>query len=249
MSAFSWTSHARTDPGLVRGHNEDAFLERPEAGLWAVADGMGGHSAGDVASRAIVERLAGITPPDSLSQYVTVVESALLEVNARLRELGQRPVKRTVGSTVVALLIRGSHAVALWAGDSRIYRYRNGELIQVSQDHAFVEDLIERGYIDRENAAAHPQSNLVTRAVGAVDDLKLDVEIVELRDGDVFILCSDGLDKEVSEEDIAAVIAQASPGDAAPLSDALVDLALSRGARDNVTVASVIVRSDAGGSV
>jgi protein phosphatase len=246
VNNFHWISDSRTDPGLVRGHNEDAFIDRSSIGLWAVADGMGGHSAGDVASNAIIERLSGIEDKASLSEFLTSVEAGLLEVNAHLRELGQRPIRRTVGSTVVALILKGDYGVALWAGDSRLYRFRAGALEQVSQDHAFVEDLVERGYLDRKDAADHPQANLVTRAVGAVDDLKLDVEIVELELNDVFILCSDGLDKEVPETDIATIIAKHLRGGLdATLSGELVELALSRGARDNVTVTSVQITANA----
>jgi protein phosphatase len=240
---FAWTSNARSDPGLVREANEDACLDRPDLGLWAVADGMGGHSAGDVAANAIVERLGRIASPSSLSGLVTNVELAVLEVNARLRELGRRPVQRTIGSTVAILAAYESHGVCVWAGDSRIYRYRQGALEQLTQDHALVEDLIEQGYLQRADAALHPQSNLVTRAVGATEDLRLDLEIVELADQDVFVLCSDGLDKEVSDEDIAAALANGSRS-----SEWLVELALERGGRDNVTVVLVEVRAAADGA-
>lgn len=244
LSPFRWTSDSRTDPGLVRTHNEDAVIDRPDIGLWAVADGMGGHSAGAVASAAIVERLAGIQPQASLSQFVTAVEAAILEVNAHLRDLGRKHVRRTIGSTVAVLILFGAHGACLWAGDSRIYRLRSGKLIQLSQDHALVEDLVEQGFIARESAALHPQANLVTRAVGATDDLKVDMEIFELADHDIFLLSSDGLDKEVSEEDIAGVTEECIRGtNHAPVSEALVDLALSRGARDNVTVASVFIHT------
>ena len=123
--------------------------------------------------------------------------------------------------------------MCLWAGDSRIYRCRDGGIEQITQDHALVEELVERGVLTREQAVGHPQGNLVTRAVGAADQLCLDLEIVELRDGDTFVLCSDGLDKEMTPEEIAEVVARDNDR---PVSEVLVDIALSRGSRDNITV-------------
>ena len=245
MTSYTWLSASRTDPGLVRKENEDAVLERPEAELWAVADGMGGHTAGHVASRAIVDRLAELPANPVLSRFVTDVETALLGVNVHLRNLGKTSVSSTIGSTVVALMLHGNHGVCMWAGDSRAYRLRDGELIQLTQDHALVEELIESGYLDRDQASLHPQANLITRAVGAHETLKLDLEIFELHDGDMFILCSDGLDKEVSKADIAEVANECLRGRiAAPAAEALVGLALARGARDNVTVSSVTIHNE-----
>jgi serine/threonine protein phosphatase PrpC len=234
--ALHWSSSSRTDVGMVRQHNEDACLDRPEAGLWAVADGMGGHSAGDVASAMIVQRLQALDPTQPLSRLVDQAEEILAAVNAELRQLAANREAATIGSTVVALIAHDAHAVCLWAGDSRAYRLRDGVLEQVTQDHALVADLVDRGVLSAEQAANHPQSNLVTRAVGAGDTLKLDLEIMRLRPGDRFILCSDGLDKELRHEEIRELLAR---GDGAGAANALVELALSRGSRDNVTVVAV----------
>ena len=235
------TSTSRTDVGKVRQHNEDACLDRPDMGLWVVADGMGGHSAGDVASGMIVERLGALKPDRTLSHFVDQVESTLEAVNRELRQLAATREASTIGSTVAALLVRDGHGVCVWAGDSRVYRVRGKQLEQVTHDHALVADLVDRGVLTAEQAANHPQSNLVTRAVGAGEALKLDLEIVELADGDRFVLCSDGLDKEVEEEEIRKLALDDSGLD---LADALVELALSRGSRDNVTVVAVQVRDD-----
>lgn len=237
-----WTSSSRTDVGMVRLHNEDAVLDRPDAGLWAVADGMGGHSAGDVASAMIVEQLQTLDTAQPLSRLLEQAEATLEAVNARLRLLAVTRDAATIGSTVVALLAHGAHAICLWAGDSRAYRLRDGVLEQVTQDHALVADLVDRGVLSAEQAANHPQSNLVTRAVGASDTLKLDLEIMRLRPGDRFILCSDGLDKELHHEEIRALLARGGGSDAA---DDLVELALSRGSRDNVTVVAVQIDGEA----
>jgi serine/threonine protein phosphatase PrpC len=236
--SFKWRSSSRTDVGTVRDVNEDACIELPRIGLWAVADGMGGHSAGDLASSSIIEFLSSLPAPETLSSFVDDVERGLVELNARLREVATREQVSTIGSTVAALLLFREHCVCLWAGDSRIYRHREGHLEQLTQDHALVEELVERGVLTPEEAAGHPQSNLVTRAVGASDTLYIDAEIFELRARDRFVLCSDGLDKEVSDEEIARLAERESIDS---LSDALVELALSRGARDNVTVVAVEV--------
>jgi serine/threonine protein phosphatase PrpC len=126
-----------------------------------------------------------------------------------------------------------------------VYRCRAGQIVQVTQDHALVEEFVEKGILTREQAASHPQGNLVTRAVGATDVLKLDMEIVELQPGDVFVLCSDGLDKELDSDEILEVVERQNDRS---LSDVLVDLALSRGSRDNVTVISVEIDGDAAGT-
>ena len=135
-----------------------------------------------------------------------------------------------------ALVARGRHAICVWAGDSRIYRCRGGQIVQITQDHALVEELVEKGILTRLQASSHPQGNLVTRAIGATDVLKLDLEIVELQPGDIFVLCSDGLDKEVKPSEMLQIAGQENERS---LSDTLVDLALSRGSRDNVTVVTV----------
>ncbi|MEM7407743.1 MAG: protein phosphatase 2C domain-containing protein, partial [Pseudomonadota bacterium] len=214
-------------------------IKRADIGLWAVADGMGGHAAGDLASGKIVEQLQQIPDHEKLSALVADVENRLTSVNDELRDIAAQQNMSTVGSTVAALVIRGRFGMCLWVGDSRVYRVRTGGIEQLTQDHAFVEDLVEKGILSREAAANHPQSNLVTRAVGAQDGLKLDLEIFELHDNDIFVLCSDGLDKEVSEDEIAELAAKEESD---RLSDELVELALRRGARDNVTVVTVTVK-------
>jgi protein phosphatase len=241
-AAISWRSSSRTDVGMVREINEDACLDRPDVGLWVVADGMGGHTAGDVASGMICESLNEVPRGAELPEFIEEVERRLVEVNAQLREMASTRETQTVGSTVAALVAHDRHAVCVWAGDSRVYRCRGGQIVQVTQDHALVEELVEKGVLTRAQAASHPQGNLVTRAVGATDNLKLDMEIVELQPGDVFVLCSDGLDKELDPDEILEVVERDNDR---PLSDMLVDLALSRGSRDNVTVVTVHIGNGA----
>jgi protein phosphatase len=240
QSPLKWTSSACTDVGAVRELNEDAYLERPDIGLWLVADGMGGHFAGDVASQMVVSAMDGLEVPRTLSEFADLVEQRLVDTNTKLREYAEREETHTIGSTVVALIIFREHAVCMWAGDSRMYRLRDGALQQISQDHALVEELVERGVLTPEQAVDHPHGNLVTRAVGAADQLFIDVEIIPVQAGDVFVLCSDGLEKEVLEEELST---PARDGDPSQLCHALMDRALTYGARDNVTVISVAIHT------
>jgi len=231
---FTWNSAAATHVGYVRQVNEDALCERPDIGLWAVADGLGGHSAGDVASSTVIAGLSKLKPQSELSLAVEFIEHSLLDANERLLKLGAG--EHTIGSTVVTLAIVGHFAAYLWVDDSRLYRYREGMLRQLTTDHSKVEHFIERGLLPRQNASAHPQGHLLTRAIGARTELYVDVDVCTLQSGDRFLLCSDGLDKHVMTEELAA---QCAHGDAAALVASLLDLTLSRGAADNVTLCVV----------
>lgn len=234
-----WTSAARSHVGLVRAINEDACLDQPERGLWAVADGMGGHSVGDFASRMVIEKLSKVPSPTSLANFLNDARKRLQTVNQRLRaEAVARNVQR-IGSTVAVLLAWDRHCACLWAGDSRIYLYRNGRMRLLTRDHSQIEKLKARGEITSEEAIHHPAHNIITRAVGAVDMLNLDEEIVEVDDGDTFLLCSDGLSNDVSEQEMRTALAS---GNCLQASEALVDLALTRGGRDNISV--VVVRGE-----
>lgn len=229
-----WKSQGLTNIGAVRKINEDAFLDRPDLGVWAVADGMGGHAAGDVASQTVVDRLAQLPANSKLSNLLDSAEDRLLEANRKLLTLAMHEKERTIGSTVVALLARGRHAACVWAGDSRLYRIRGRNIEQMMQDHAMIEELVASGLITREEAACHPQANRITRAIGAMPGLFLDVELFALEPGDIYLLCSDGLYKELSDEEIARTLG----GDVQAI-NRLIMFALERGAHDNVTVVAV----------
>jgi protein phosphatase len=233
-----WSSASRTHVGMVRKLNEDACLELAARGIWAVADGMGGHAAGDLASRMVVNSLAGIPAPTSLGSLVSEVHPRLQAVNRALSDEASRRREQVIGSTVVVLLAYGDHVVAMWAGDSRAYRYRDGELKQLTRDHSQIEELIGQGLLTREQAERYPASNVITRAVGVSQDIELDSEMFEVQDGDIFLLCSDGLYNEVNDREIRESLAVGSCQHACEL---LVDRALSRGARDNVSV--VVIRA------
>ncbi len=229
-----WQSAQDTNVGMVREINEDSILSLPEAQLWAVADGMGGYEAGNVASDMIVKALCPLIRKSSLSQMVDSVEDSLIDVNHRILEYADIMLDgRTLGSTVVALLIQGYAGVCLWAGDSRLYRYRKNQLVQLSRDHSQVEDLLSQGFISPEEAENHPDSNIITRAIGAGPELYIDINAFTAQLGDTFLLCSDGLYNMVSKDEISDTIASLPIANAV---DVLIQKALANGANDNVSV-------------
>jgi len=227
---FSWRSSAATSKGNVRGHNEDAVLERPEVGLWVVADGMGGHNAGDVASGMIVQALTTYMRGASPSAQFDAVEDRLREVNERLYRASLDNQAGMSGSTIVALLAFERHCLSIWAGDSRVYRSRDGALEQVTRDHSEVQELRDGGHTDLAEATT---SNVITRAVGGSQELFLDIELRELRNHDRYLLCSDGLYRELSDADMAHHLTGNDPEGACK---ALMKQALSGTCSDNVSV-------------
>jgi serine/threonine protein phosphatase PrpC len=236
LQAFRYVSAACTDVGTVRKVNEDALLERRDLGLWAVADGMGGHRAGDYASNLIVRALDGLRGPLGAAAMLAEARSRLTHVNRRLRTESAENGGVTMGSTVVVLMISGRHYCCLWAGDSRIYLVRDRRISMLTHDHSHVQEMVDRGLLTPAEARNHPQGNVVTRAVGADDDLKLDKINARAHPHDLFLLCSDGLTKEVADEEIARTV-EYYPLDQA--ARALVQLAVTRGASDNVTAVLV----------
>lgn len=237
MTAPHFRSWAVSHPGAKRKHNEDSYVDRPDLGVWAVADGAGGHQAGEVASSMIAEALEAITPGLSASELLAEVRLAIERTHEALRnEAARRGPDVVVASTVVVMLARGEHFACLWAGDSRAYLLRHGVLRQITRDHSLVQELVEAGAIRPEEALNHPRGNVITRAVGAeLDDFVLDKVSDRLIPGDRFLLCSDGLCKTLPEDEIAGLL---GAGDgAAP--QALVDAALAARVSDNVTAVTV----------
>lgn len=231
---MSPTSSAATHPGAVRPRNEDNLVDRPDLGLWAVADGAGGHGSGDVASTAIAESLDSIPPGLSAAEMLAQVRLRLTAVHA---ELQARAIARgrggVIASTIVVLLVRGSHFAALWAGDSRIYLLRGGALHRITRDHSLVQELVDSGALTAEEAERHPQANVITRAVGAQGPLELDKVADRLHPGDRFMLCSDGVFKELAETEMAAHLGRGAEA------QELVERAVAAGGRDNVSVVVV----------
>jgi serine/threonine protein phosphatase PrpC len=234
QGAGRWQSAALTDTGKRRKHNEDAILDRADAGLWCVADGMGGHQSGDVASQMTISALDSLPHVDSLADFIDQVDDALEDINHRIRDHSATEFGgKTMGSTVVVMLQRDGLGACLWAGDSRLFRWRGGEFTQLSTDHSEVQRLVEQGVLSQEEADSHPNANVITRAVGGAPDLHVDVMLFDVQAGDRFLLCSDGLYNEVLPDEMAVELAS---GDADAAARALMDLALERGARDNVSV-------------
>jgi serine/threonine protein phosphatase PrpC len=235
-AAFTWRSAAVTTQGNVRKHNEDAILELPGIGLWAVADGMGGHKAGDVASRMVVEALGAVSRLEVVSELVDDIEDRLRAVNEHLYKTSLEGGGGMSGSTVVVLLALERHCLSLWAGDSRIYRLREGTLAAVTRDHSEVQAMLDEGLLKPESAEQHNSLNVITRAVGGSQELYLDVELRPLQHQDRYLLCSDGLYKELSEADLARHLASNDPNGACK---ALLKQALSGACTDNVSAIAV----------
>lgn len=225
---------SRTHVGLIRKVNEDSLLVRTESGLWAVADGMGGHEAGDVASSRIVEALQQLPAANGLDTLVQDAVAALQTVNQDLIVLaGEAEGQRSIGSTVVGLAIADGRFQCFWAGDSRAYRVRDDHIVQLTRDHSLVQDLVDAGMIGQDEAVDHPNSNIITRAVGVASDLRVDTVSGDVRPGDQFLLASDGLTRMVDDRELVAELTSSATEAAA---DRLIDTVLSRGAPDNVTL-------------
>ncbi len=237
MSIRVW---AETHCGTVRKLNEDALVNCPELRLWAVADGAGGHQSGEVASGAIADSLRAMTPGASPQEALKEVRTRISDVHDFLRaEAGRRGGGAIIASTVVILMVRDGHFVCFWAGDSRAYLLRDGLLQQISRDHSLVQDLVDTGVITAAQAEGHPQSNVITRAVGADSaTLELDKVSGKLLDGDRFLLCSDGLCKTLDDSAMERMLAADASVD---IAGALIGAALQQGARDNVTAIVVEV--------
>lgn len=232
---FDVESSGRSDAGLVRELNEDRYLVKSESGLFVVADGMGGHDAGEVASSSIVEHLSSIGIPSSAPDLRARVEDRIILANRQIRHLAAENGS-TIGSTLAALLAFERQYACIWAGDSRIYMLHNGKLSQLSRDHTEMQELLDRGLLTPDEAASWPRRNVVTRAIGAEDEPTLDIAHGRIEPGDKFLICSDGLTGHVSDKEIEAELAAKPPEKCCA---DLIELALSRGGTDNVTVVAV----------
>ena len=235
MPASGFDQVAKTHVGCRRKLNEDAVLACPDRGLWAVADGMGGHDAGEVASAMVVEALARCSATDE-------VLASLSDVNSHLVEMARTAFdSRTIGSTVVGLVADGERFTCFWAGDSRAYRIRDGIITRLTRDHSLVQDLIDAGMIDETAADAHPNANVITRAVGASDHLHVETVAGDVRSGDLFLLATDGLTRLVSDDELLAGL---QGEDLEANAERLLQLSLDREAPDNVSM--ILVRATDG---
>ena len=233
-------SAGRTDPGRVRRRNEDSFVLDPP--MFAVADGMGGAQAGEVASRLAAAAFREYHDADQLAPDERV-QAIIQEANRRIYERARTDSDVSgMGTTVTAALLLGGKVTLGHVGDSRAYRIRDGELEQLTDDHSLVGDLMRSGRLTPEEAEAHPQRSVITRALGTDPEVDIDMTAVDARPGDLFLLCSDGLTTMVADEDILGILAAAPTLDDAARE--LVRAANTGGGEDNVTVVLFRVEGD-----
>jgi serine/threonine protein phosphatase PrpC len=220
---------------MVRSANEDSMVIRDDVGVWVVADGMGGHENGQWASGTIIEHVGAAVFSGDFDQDVNSLAEALHAANARIHGEAESTGRR-MGSTVVALHLNGDRFAALWAGDSRIYLLRGGELHRLTRDHTQVQELVDRNLMTPEEADHHPMSHVLSNAVGVQAELRVDVVADTAEPKDVFLLCSDGLTGLVSDSEIAERLGTLAIDSAC---HRLEELVLARGAPDNVTMIAV----------
>lgn len=223
--SYAVRSCSRTHLGRVRQINEDRVLDRPDLGLWAVADGMGGHSRGDVAAETVIAHLSALRPPVTARTLDEAIQSAN-------REIYEAHGGRS-GTTLVMLSLDDGAATIRWAGDSRAYLIRNGNLRLLTRDHSVVQELVEAGVMDAAHAADHPQANVITRALGTGPQLTIETLSVPLAAGDRVLLCSDGLSRTLANDDLQ------SRCEVDDMADRLLQNALQRNASDNISLVIV----------
>ncbi|WP_319544420.1 PP2C family protein-serine/threonine phosphatase [Ruegeria conchae] len=224
---------ARSHLGLKRKLNEDAVLALPEENLWLVADGMGGHEAGDYASRLVADMVAAIPPGLPPSDRMVTLRDVLRQAHAAIRAEAEARGGGTIGTTVACMMLANGHFVGLWAGDSRIYLLRNNQIQMLTTDHSVVADLVLAGQMSWDEAEQHPQSNAINRAVGVGDELELDKIRGEVQPGDRFLICSDGLSKYATFPMLEKALSEMP---IETVADQLIQIALDGGGADNISV-------------
>jgi serine/threonine protein phosphatase Stp1 len=241
ITALEIRDSAATHVGLVRSSNQDSYCRNPAAGVWVVADGMGGHYGGERASAVIIERIEGIYSYGSFAQTLSAVREAIADANRTIFDQAQAENLR-MGSTVVALVIGEGRYAILWAGDSRAYVKRRDAFLMLTRDHSQAEELVDAGLLDRQSVAGHPSSHILVRAVGVLPSVQIDEVVGDSAEDDIFLLCSDGLHNLVSNTEMAKMIDVCEFN---RVSEQLVELGLERGAPDNITVCLVAVSGNA----
>lgn len=225
-------SVGKSDPGLVRSHNEDSMLVDEENGLWLVFDGMGGHENGALASQTAVSAFDRFNMPNDFDTAVVSVADRVHEVNGVLADVAAKKGIERMGTTAVGLVVRSRSFATVWVGDSRAYIFRRGGLFQLTLDHTHVQELLDQGLLTPADAADHPMSHVLTRALGVETEVQVDIVQDEIEPGDRFLLCSDGLTGPVSDDELRELMAMPDITDSV---DQMIARAHSRGAPDNVT--------------
>ncbi|HEY0670654.1 MAG TPA: Stp1/IreP family PP2C-type Ser/Thr phosphatase [Longimicrobiales bacterium] len=228
---------ARTDVGRVRARNEDSFLLDAGASLYAIADGMGGHAAGDVASQTAIAAFAA-----AFADTRSVLAAMKSANRAVIERAVAEPDKLGMGTTMTAVSIVGPSILAAHVGDSRLYRWRAHQLTQLTRDHTVVQDMVDRGALSKEEAMYHPMSSMLTRSLGSRADVEVDLLEDALQPGDLLLLCSDGLTGMMTDADIADVMQQGKALD--DIAKELITRANRAGGIDNITVVLLQVESD-----
>lgn len=241
----------RTDTGRKRRHNEDCIMADAELGLCVVADGMGGHLHGEVASRMACDTVfehyrtrVRAVPPDTAdpAEEMEFLRFALQKANHAVYKAGDEDADfNDMGTTAVCVTLRGGHAIVGNVGDSRCYRWRGDRLRQLTRDHSWVGEMWEKKLISKESAMMHPERNVVTRALGVEPEVEVDAEKSAAKSGDIFLLCSDGLSDLVEDSLIAEVMRITVP-DLEKTAERLIELANERGGDDNISVALIEVQ-------
>lgn len=239
MSASDYRYNAKTHVGLKRHVNEDAVLALPGQDIWVVSDGMGGHDAGDYASHLIADTIATIPQGLDPTKRMHALRDAITRAHADILTESEARGGKVIGATVAALMLAQGHFVALWAGDSRVYRLpKDGEIEMLTTDHSAVAAFVAAGTMTWDEAEQHPHSNAITRAVGVGDALELDKVRGEIATGDRFLLCSDGLTKYATFGILQKALRDMP---LETVTDHLVSLALAGGGADNISVIVVDV--------
>ena len=241
MTIIRLDAAGQTDVGLVRKANEDSILLAEEHGFWLVADGMGGHANGALASQTAVSGFKALQFPENFDDAITEIADRMHAVNSRLAQMIQSNDTGQMGTTAVALLIKEERFAVIWVGDSRAYIYRRGGLFQLSVDHTHVQELVDAGILSQAEAIDHPMGHVLTRALGVQEEVQVDVVQDTIELGDRLIICSDGLSGPVTDDEIRMIVAR---GDSETAVSELIAAAHRGGAPDNVSVIVIAIESN-----
>jgi protein phosphatase len=235
---------ARTDIGLVRSVNQDFYGVHPEKGIFIIADGMGGHPAGEVASKIAVEEIISFLdknlPAGSGEQEIfRAIEDSINSANLKILNEGRSDAKKSgMGTTVVAAVLSGTKLYAGWAGDSRAYIYRNGHIGQITKDHSYVQFLIDSGKMTEIESLTHPHRAVITRAAGINEVIESDLVKAEIKPGDIIIICTDGVTGGITADDMINYFTHEDDPD--EIAEVLISMSLKRGGNDNST--AIVIR-------